>query len=326
MRAVIIKGPGGPEVLQVGEAERPEPRPDDLLVRVRATALNRADTLQRRGRYPVPPGESEVLGLELAGDVVGWGANVTGFGEGERVFGLVGGGGYAEYARLDKDMALRIPEGWSYAQAAAVPEVFLTAQETVFELGRLQGHEAVLIHAGGSGVGTAAIQMARHIGAQVYFTAGSQEKIDRAMALGATAGINYKTHDFAEEIMRLTDGAGVDVVEDFLAASYLERNLDVLKTCGRLVLVATMGGTKAEIDLGKVQRKRLQILGSVLRPRPLAEKREAADRLRRTWLPLLARGDIHPIIDSEIPLDRVQEAHARMESNQNFGKIILTVD
>ncbi|HKI99996.1 MAG TPA: NAD(P)H-quinone oxidoreductase [bacterium] len=326
MKAVLLNGFGGPEVLTLGDTPQPQPKPNDLLVRVHATALNRADTLQRRGRYPAPPGDSELLGLELAGEVAGWGSAVTGFTKGQRVFGLVGGGGYAEFALLDHKMAMPIPDGWSFEEAAAVPEVFFTANETVFVLGALQRGERLLVHAGGSGVGTAAIQMAHHIGATVYFTAGSADKIERAMALGADAGINYKTQDFVEEIKRLTTGEGVDVVEDFLGAAYLARNMEMLKTTGRLVIVATMGGTKCEIDLNLLMRKRLAIFGSVLRARPLEEKRRVTQRFLDAWMKPLAEGAIKPIIDSTFPLAKANEAHERMESNQNFGKILLTVD
>jgi putative PIG3 family NAD(P)H quinone oxidoreductase len=326
MRAVTLTGFGGPEVLAVLEVPTPRPGPEQVLVRVRATALNRADTLQRRGLYPPPPGDSEVLGLELAGEVEAWGNAVTGFRKGQRVFGLVGGGGYAQYALLDHRMAMEIPEGWSFEQAAAVPEVFFTANETLFVLGELKPGETVLIHAGGSGVGTAAIQMARFIGATAYVTAGSQDKIDRCMALGASAGINYKAHDFAEEIKRLTGGTGVDVVEDFLGASYFARNISILKNGGRLILVALMGGSKVEADLAVIQRKRLKVIGSVMRSRPLADKREITRRFQERWLPALVSGAIKPIIDSVYPMDQVRDAHVAMEENRNFGKIILKVD
>ncbi|MCZ6531471.1 MAG: NAD(P)H-quinone oxidoreductase [SAR324 cluster bacterium] len=326
MKAVIQSGNGGPQVLRLGEAVDPEPGPGQLLVKVRATALNRADTMQRKGMYPPPKGESEILGLELAGEVEAWGDGVEGFSKGQGVFGLVGGGGYAQYALIDKDMAMPIPDGWSFAEAAAVPEVYFTANETVFVLGNLQPGEAVLIHAGGSGVGTAAIQMAHHIGAKVYFTAGSQDKIERATALGADAGINYKTHDFAEEIKRLTGGEGVDVVEDFLGASYLSRNLSVLRPGGRLILVALMGGAKCEVDLSTVMRKRLQVFGSVMRSRSLEDKRAITARFQQRWLPPLIEGKIKPVIDSVFPLEEVVAAHEAMEANKNFGKIILSVD
>lgn len=326
MKAVTLKEFGGPEVLQIGDAPTPEPKADDLLVRVRATALNRADTLQRRGHYPPPPGDSEILGLELAGEVEAWGTNVQGFSKGQRVFGLVGGGGYGEYALLDKDMAMPIPDGWSFTEAAAVPEVFLTANETVFVLGGLQGGESVLIHAGGSGVGTAAIQMAHHIGAKVFFTAGSQEKISKAQALGGDVGINYKEEDFAEVIKAHTGGKGVQVVEDFLGASYLEKNMAALAEGGRLVMVALMGGVKTEINLGRLLSKRLQIFGSVMRARSLEDKRAITARFVERWLPLLINGSIRPVIDCSFPLEQVVEAHTYMEQNRNFGKIILTLD
>lgn len=325
MKAVTLKAFGGPEVLQIGEVPTPTPGAEQLLVRVRATALNRADTLQRKGAYPPPPGESEILGLELAGEVEAWGPGVTGFKKGQRVMALVGGGGYAQYCLVDKDMAMPIPDGWSFTQAAAVPEVYFTANETVFVLGNLQPGETLLCHAGGSGVGTAAIQMAHHIGAKVYFTAGSQDKIDRALALGGTAGINYKTHDFAEEITRLTGGQGVDVVEDFLGASYFARNLACLKTGGRLVIVALMGGTKTEIDLRILQQKRLAIFGTTLRARPLAEKRKVTRRFVERWLQPLVQGKLKPVIDSVFPMDRAPDAHRAMDANQNFGKIILEI-
>jgi len=325
MKAVTLKAFGGPEVLQVGEVPTPKPGAEQLLVRVRTTALNRADTLQRKGAYPPPPGESEILGLELSGEVDSWGPAVTGFKKGQRIMALVGGGAYAEYCLVDKDMAIPIPEGWSFQQAAAVPEVYFTANETVFVLGNLQPGEALLCHAGGSGVGTAAIQMAHHIGAQVYVTAGSKDKIDRALALGADAGINYKTQDFAEEIQRLTGGQGVDVIEDFLGASYFARNLASLKTNGRLVVVALMGGAKAEIDLSLLQRRRLALFGTTLRARPLPEKRKVTRRFVERWLPPLVQGKLKPIIDSVYPMDKAADAHRRMDRNENFGKILLEI-
>lgn len=326
MKGITLNGFGGPEVLSLTEVPKPEPGPGQILVRVRASALNRADTMQRMGQYPPPPGESELLGLELAGEVESWGDGVGGFEKGQRVFGLIGGGGYAEYALIDKDMAMSIPSGWSFEEAAAVPEVFFTANETIFQLGELKQGESILIHAGGSGVGTAGIQMAHHIGARVFFTAGSAEKIERATALGAEAGINYKTHDFADEIRRLTDGEGVDVVEDFLAASYFQRNLDILKIGGRLILVALMGGIQTEVNLAQVMTRRLQIKGSVMRSRSLEDKRAITQRFKERWLPVLTEGKIKPIIDSTYPLAQAADAHIAMEANKNFGKLILTVD
>lgn len=326
MKAVTLNGYGGPEVLAIEDVKEPRPNADQILVRVKTSALNRADTLQRQGLYPPPPGDSEILGLELAGEVVEWGANVSGYSAGDRIFALVGGGGYAEYALVDKDMAMRIPDGWTFEQAAAVPEVFLTANETMFELGGLKKDDSLLIHAGGSGVGTAAIQMASHIGATIFFTAGSDEKIERAKALGGTHGINYKTQDFVSEVNRLTEGNGVDVVEDFLGASYLEKNMEVLKPGGILVLVALMGGAKTEINLGTLLRKRIQIKGSVMRSRSIEDKRAITKRFKERWLPVLIQGAIQPIVDSVFPLEQVVDAHEHMEANNNFGKILLRVD
>jgi putative PIG3 family NAD(P)H quinone oxidoreductase len=325
MQAITFSTPGGPEVLRLSTVPDPKPTPEQVLVRVHATALNRADTLQRRGAYPPPPGESEILGLELAGEVESAGSAVQGVKPGDRVCALVGGGGYAEKAVVDARMLIPIPEGWSFTQAAAIPEVFFTAQETMFTLGGLKEGETVLIHAAASGVGTAGIQMARAIGATVLVTAGSDEKIQRCIELGAHAGCNYKERDFAEWIAAVTDKKGVDLIEDFIGADYWERNLRSLKTCGRLVLVGAMGGVKVETSLMLIMSKRLQIFGSVLRARPLAEKIEVTQRFRQSWLPLLASGRIKPIVDTVFPLAQAADAHRYMEENRNFGKIVLEV-
>lgn len=325
MRAVIFDEPGGPEVLKVGQVADPVPGGDQLLVRVRATALNRADTLQRQGLYPPPPGESDVLGLELAGEVEAVGSAVRNVHVGDRVFGLVGGGGYAEKAVLDARMAMPIPSGWSFADAAAVPEVFFTAQETLFTLAQLRAGETVLIHAGASGVGTAGIQMARETGANVLVTAGSAEKVARCIELGAAAGCNYKERGFADWVHERTEGRGVDVIEDFIGAAYWDDNLKSLATDGRLVLVGFMGGTKAETNLGLILMKRLRIFGSVLRSRPLADKIDITHRFQADWLPLLEAGRIEPIIDRSFRLHEAADAHRYMEANKNVGKIILDV-
>jgi len=323
MKAVICEGFGGSEVLKLADLPIPEPNPTQLLIKVHATALNRADILQRKGKYPPPIGDSDILGLELAGEVAGYGEAVKDFAMGQRVFGLVGGGAYAEYALLDAQMAVPIPTTWNYVSAAAVAETFMTANETIFELGQLQAGEQILIHAGGSGVGTAAIQMAKQVGATVYITAGSEDKIAQTLALGADAGINYKTQDFAEEILSLTDGRGVDVIEDFLGASYLERNMGILKTEGRLIIVALMGGHRAEIKLNTLLTKRLKIMGTVMRSRTLAEKRALTQRFVQRWWPELKANKIKPVIDTIFPITEVKQAHDYMEANQNFGKIVL---
>jgi len=326
MQAITVSTPGGPEVLRLTTVPDPTPTAEQVSVRVRATALNRADVMQRMGQYPPPPGESDILGLELAGEVEAVGTAVKDITTGDRVFGLVGSGGYAEKAVIDARMAMPIPAGWNFAQAAAVPEVFFTAQETLFTLGGLQEGETVLIHAAASGVGTAGIQMARETGARIFVTAGSAEKIHRCIELGATTGCNYKEQDFAEWVKEVTNGQGVDVIEDFIGAAYWERNLRSLKTGGRLVLVGLMGGVKVEANLGLLMTKRLQIFGSVLRSRPLADKIAITRRFRTKWLPLLAAGRIKPIVDRVFPLAQAVDAHRYMEENRNFGKIILGVD
>lgn len=325
MRAVIFDSPGGPEVLKVGQIADPVPGTDQILVRIRATALNRADTLQRQGLYPPPPGESDVLGLELAGEVEAVGSAVRDVHVGARIFGLVSGGGYAEKAVLDARMAMPMPAGWSFAEAAAVPEVFFTAQETLFTLAQLRAGETVLIHAGASGVGTAGIQMARETGANVLVTAGSAEKITRCLELGAAAGCNYKERGFADWVHERTDGRGVDVIEDFIGAAYWDDNLKSLATGGRLVLVGFMGGTKAQTNLGLILMKRLRIFGSVLRSRPLADKIDITRRFQAEWLPLLEAGRIKPIIDRRFGLHEAADAHRYMEANKNVGKIVLDV-
>ena len=325
MQAVTVTAPGGPEVLRVTTVPDPVPAPEQILVHVRATALNRADVMQRLGQYPPPPGESDILGLELAGEVEAVGAAVTDLAPGDRVFGLVGSGGYAEKAVIDARMAMPIPSAWSFVQAAAVPEVFFTAQETIFTLAGLKKGETLLIHAAASGVGTAGIQMARETGARIFVTAGSAEKIQRCLELGATAGCNYKERDFADWVKEVTNGQGVDVIEDFIGAAYWDRNLRSLKTGGRLVLVGLMGGAKVEANLGLIMTKRLQVFGSVLRSRPLADKIAITQRFRTNWLPLLAAGRITPVVDRVFPIDQVADAHRYMEENRNFGKIILEV-
>lgn len=325
MKAVVRTGDGGTEVLQIADVTPPLPIETQLLVDVKATALNRADLIQRRGGYPPPQGESDILGLEIAGTVSAVGASVTEFNKGDRVFGLVGGGGYAEQAIIDCRMAMIIPDQWSFEEAAAVPEVFFTANENIFTLGELTRDETILIHAGGSGVGSAGIQIASHAGARVFITAGTSEKINNCMQLGAKAGINYKQSDFVVEIDRLTNGEGVDVVLDFIGAPYLQRNLKILKTKGRLLQVGLMGGSEAAIDLGTVMRKRLRIIGSVMRPQSLDEKIAITHRFVERWLPELKAGTLRPVIDKVFPMDQVRDAHEYMEANRNFGKIILKI-
>ena len=326
MKQVTVPAYGGPEVLTMVGAPEPDPEPGELLVRVRAAGVNRADCLQRAGTYPMPPGLGNVPGLEIAGEVAGAGPGVESFRAGDRVFGLVAEGGYAEYARLDAGLATPIPDGWSFAEAAAVIEVFCTANETVFELGGLDPGQSILVHAGASGVGTAAVQMAKQAGATVFFTAGSRAKVDRVLALGADHGILYKTEDFVEEVFRLTRGEGVDVIEDFIGADYLARNLSVLKPAGTLLLVGLMGGQVGPFDLGGMLRKRLSIRGFTLRAQSVENKRAIVGRFRERWLPLLAAGSIRPVIHEIVPFAEVRRAHEMMEADRNFGKIILAMD
>ncbi|MCZ6793194.1 MAG: NAD(P)H-quinone oxidoreductase [Planctomycetota bacterium] len=323
MRAVTVARPGGVENLAISEVPDLEPGPGQLLVRNFATALNRADLLQRRGLYPPPAGESEILGLEFAGEVARTGADVEGFRTGDRVFGLLGGGGYAEQVVVDQRMAMPVPDHFSYDLAAAVPEVFFTAHENLFTLGRLAPGERVLIHAGASGVGTAAIQLARLRGAQVLATAGSPEKLRVCRELGADRAINYRDEDFASVVEQVTGNEGVDVILDLVGAPYWERNLRSLGPGGRLLVVGLLGGARVETDLGVVLRRRIQIIGSALCGRSREDKVAITGRFRREVLPLLERGEARPIIDRVFPIEEVEEAHRRMEQNLNCGKIVL---
>ena len=327
MQAVIITEPGGPEVLKVQEAPDPVPGPDDVLVDVKASALNRADTLQRQGGYPAPPGSpDDILGLEFSGVVLETGANVTDLSEGDRVFGLLGGGGYASRVVTHSRMAMRIPDNLDFVQAAAVPEVFFTAYDALFNHCELSMGESVLIHAAGSGVGTAAVQLAHNTGAFVFGTAGSEDKLQRAAELGMDVGINYREQDFAEVVRGHTGGAGVNVLLDVIGADYWERNLASMALRGRMVLVGTMGGGGIEADLRPLMFKRLRITGTVLRSRPIEEKIAVTNQIKRHVLPLIASGAIKPVVDTVYPLAEAADAHRHMESNANFGKIVLAVD
>ncbi len=327
MRAVVITEPGGPDVLKIQDVTDPVPGPDDVLVEVKASALNRADTLQRQGGYPAPPGNpDDILGLEFSGVVAQAGAHVTDLSEGDRVFGLLGGGGYASRVVTHSRMAMRIPDGLDFVQAAAVPEVFFTAYDALFNHCELSMGESVLIHAAGSGVGTAAVQLAHNAGARVFGTASSADKLRGAAELGMNIGINYREQDFSEVVRQHTGGAGVDVLLDVIGADYWDRNLASLALRGRLVLVGTMGGGAVEANLGPLMFKRLRVHGTVLRSRPIEEKIALTNQIKRHVLPLIASGAIKPVVDTVFPLAEAAEAHRHMESNANFGKIILSVD
>jgi putative PIG3 family NAD(P)H quinone oxidoreductase len=308
----------------MGDVPMPEPGPDQVLVRVRAAALNQADLLQRKGEFPAPPGESEILGVEIAGDVAACGADVR-LPVGSAVFGLVGGGAYADYCLLDGEMAMAIPSGFSYAEMAAVPEVFFTADTAMFELGMLAGGQTVLVHGGGSGVGSVCIQMAKSVGARVACTVGSEDKAVCALALGADLAVQYKARAFVDEVLQWTGGAGVDLVVDIVGADYFERNLAVLKEGGCLVLVGVMSGTRCELDLDAILLKRLQLKGTIMRSRPIEAKRAITRRFRERWLPRLVARELWPVVDSVFPIGDVAQAHGRMERSDHFGKIVLDV-
>ena len=325
MRAILFDSPGPSEHLYNGQYPDPIAGEGELLVKVRATALNRADTLQRKGKYPPPPGASPVLGLEMAGEVVGLGQNAVKWPLGSRVMALLPGGGYAEYVTIPQDMAIPIPESMSFEEAAAVPEVFLTAYQALVWLARVKSGETVLIHAGGSGVGTAATQLAKALGAEVVVTA-SAPKHSICKQMGASLTIDYKSENFQDVIAHHFPN-GVNIILDFLAAPYFSRNLASLGTDGRMVLLALMGGTKVqEVDLGQVLRKRLQIIGSTLRARTLGYKE---DLTRDFWTfaeKHFLAGRLRPVIDSIVSWEEVVSAHNRMEQNLNAGKIVMKIE
>ena len=325
MQAVLVEEEGDPEHLTLGEHPDPAPAPGELLVDVRATALNRADTMQRRGNYPVPEDASEILGLEMAGTVAEAGTECTGWSEGDRVFGLLAGGGYAERATIPHEVAMPIPEALSFEEAAAVPEVFLTAYQALHWLGELQRGERVLIHAGASGVGTAATQLAVEAGAEVLATA-SAPKHDRCRAMGARVAIDYRSEDFAARVEEVTGGAGVDVILDFIGAPYFQKNIQSLRTDGRVVQLATLGGaTVEEVSLRALMAKRVHLMATTLRSRSLDYKIRLSQEFAAYALPLFEKGTLRPVIDCVYDWGHAAEAHRRMEANENAGKLVLRV-
>ena len=324
MKAVIISEPGDPSVLKIEHIPTPEPMADQVRVRIHATSLNRADLLQRAGGYPAPaPWPPNIPGLEIAGEVDALGPDATGLAKGDRVFGLVGGGGYAEYVITTVDQLARIPANFTFTDAAAVPEVFMTAYDALFLQADLGIGERLLVHAIGSGVGTAALQLAKAAGATVYGTARSASKTDRARALGIDAA--FDPEDFATTVRDATNGNGVDVIMDFIGGPYLASNLDALAPRGRLVVVGLMGGSKTPIDLGILMSKRLHIFGTMLRNRSRAEKATLTARFAANVVPLLADGRVRPIVDRIFAFEDVVAAHTYMETNTNFGKIVLRI-
>lgn len=327
MRAIAITRPGGPEVLELAERPDPVAGPAECLVRVAASGVNRPDVLQRKGAYPPPPGASELPGLEIAGEIVAGDAGALashGFRLGDKVCALVNGGGYAELCTVPVGQCLPVPRGWSLAQAATLPETCFTVWANVFERAGLKEGETLLIHGGSSGIGVAAIQMAKALGARVLVTVGSADKAEACKALGADIAINYREQDFVAEAKVATGGRGVDVILDMVAGDYIGRGVQALAEDGRLALIAVQGGVRSEIDASLVLRKRLTITGSTLRPRTTAFKSQLARSLRDTVWPLIEAGHIKPVIDRELPAAQAAEAHARMESNQHIGKIVLT--
>lgn len=326
MRAVLLNGTGGVEVLTVGEVERPVPRPDQVLIGVAATSVNRPDIIQRQGNYPPPPGESEILGLEAAGTIEELGAEVEGWQVGDRVMSLVAGGGYAEYATAYAGHLIAIPETLSFEEAACVCETYITAFLNIFLIGGFEDGDSALLHGGGGGVNTAAIQLCRALApSSVLIVTASTTKLERVEALGADLVIDYTAQDFVEAVHGYTEKRGVDLILDHIGADYLAANMKALAVGGSLLLIGVMGGIKAELNLAVMMVKRQRIIGSVLRSRPVEEKSGIVGEFTKTVVPLLADRTIEPLVDEVFPLDRVKEAHETMERSGHFGKIVLAV-
>ena len=327
MKAIAITSYGAPEVLCLTECAAPVAAAGEVLIRVAASGVNRPDVLQRKGLYPVPPGASELPGLEIAGVIVSGDAAAmhdAGFAIGDRVCALVAGGGYAELCTAPIGQCLPVPAGFSDVQAASLPETFFTVWSNVFDRARLQPGETLLIQGGSSGIGVTAIQIAKAAGATVIVTAGSDEKCQACLELGADHAINYRDADFEVEVKRITVGRGVDVILDMVAGSYVARELKCLAEDGRLVFIATQGGSEAQIDAGAVMRRRLTLTGSTLRPRSIAFKTAIAAALRQTVWPWLESGRVKPVIYQVFPAAQAAAAHTLMESNQHIGKLVMT--
>lgn len=325
MRAIVIDHPGDESVLRLGEVPRPELGPHEIRIRVAATAVNRADLLQRQGLYPPPPGASTILGLECAGRVIEVGDRVRGWTVGDRAMALLAGGGYAEEAVVDAGSAMPVPASLSDVEAAALPEVFLTVFSNVFLIGDPPPRAAILVHGGGSGIGTAAILLGREAGLRVLVTAGSAEKCERCRALGAELAIDYRERDFAAAVAEATGGAGVAVVLDSIGARYLAQNLASLAVGGALVVIGLMGGARGEIDLAALLLKRARVVGSTLRGRPAAEKAEIVRRFVERFGAAVEDGRIRPVVDRVLPLAEAAEAHRIVQSSLHFGKVVLRV-
>jgi NADPH:quinone reductase len=325
MTVVEIAAPGGPEQLKTGVRPVPKPGDDEVLVRVEAAGVNRPDVMQRQGRYPPPPGASDLPGMEIAGEIVALGPKVSGLSVGDKITSLLPGGGYAAYAVAAAPLCMPIPAGLSMVEAAAIPETYLTVWTNLFERGRCKAGDIVLIHGGTSGIGTTAIQLAHQWGAKVFATAGSEQKARACEKLGAVRGIDYHKEDFVEVIRAETKGYGIDITLDMVAGSYTQRNLDIAALEGRVVTISLLGGSRAEINMGMILTKRLTLTGSTLRSRTVAQKAAVADAVRKHVWPLLIDRRVRPIIYATFPLAEASEAHRLMETSNHIGKIVLTV-
>jgi NADPH:quinone reductase len=325
MLAIEVKTPGGPEALVPCERPMPVPGAAEVLIKVAAAGINRPDVFQRQGNYAPPPGASDIPGLEVSGEIVSGDLAGSPFKVGDKVCALVAGGGYAEYCLAPTAQCLPVPEGLSMVQAAGLAETYFTVWSNVFDRGALAKGETLLVHGGASGIGTTAIQLATAMGNKVYATVGSDERVAAVEALGAVKGINYKTQDFVEQIKSLTNKKGVDVILDMVAGDYIERDIKCLADDGRIVIIATLGGSKSAFNSSELMRRRLTITGSTLRPRPVAFKAAIAQKLHSHVWPLLASGQIKPIIHATMPLVDASKGHAMMEAGEQIGKIILTV-
>ncbi len=324
MKAVIVEKPGDDNVLKLADVPDSVPKSDELLIRVRAAGLNRADIMQRQGFYPPPPGASEILGLECAGDVIAVGSGVTGWKVGDRAMALIPGGGYAEKAVAHFGSAMKIPAALSYEEGAGVPEVFLTVYLNIFMLAGLKKSEAALIHGGGSGIGTASIMLLKEYGSRSIVTAGSDEKCEQCLKLGADVAINYKSASFPDAVKTATSGRGADVILDSIGGAYLAPNIQALAQNGRLVMIGLMNGTRGELDLAAVLRRHLRIYGSTLRGRPAAEKAEIVSAFLKQFSAALEAGRLRPPIYRSLPASEAREAHRIMQASEHFGKIVLT--
>jgi putative PIG3 family NAD(P)H quinone oxidoreductase len=325
MRAVVASEPGGPEVLTVTELPDLTPGPGEVLLEVAAAGLNRADLLQRMGYYPPPPGASEIIGMEVSGTIAALGDGVSGWQVGDQVCALLAGGGYASQVVVPAGQVMRVPDGVSLVEAAALPEVVCTVWSNVFMVGGLRPHESFLVHGGAGGIGTMAIQLAHRLGSRVFTTAGTPEKRALCATLGADVVIDYREETFEDVIADHTEGRGVDVILDNMGAKYLARNVAALADSGRLVIIGLQGGTTAELDINALMRKRAAVIGTTLRSRPVEGKSAiCASVVEHVW-PLVAAGDVRPVIDVVLPLEQVADAHRRMEAGEHSGKILLSL-